>query len=74
MWPEIATRILALHPTLTEISQVENAMPETIGVHLGEHHESSIELVYDLDLPDEGNCGYFIEIVNERVGRAISAE
>ena len=51
-------------------------MRERVGVHIGELHENSIELelVIELDLPDEGTKGYFIPLENWSVKDAIVAE
>ena len=35
-----------------------------IAVHIGELYDNSIELVIELNLPDEGTKGYFISIEN----------
>lgn len=49
-------------------------MRERIAVHMGELDDNSIELVIELNLPDEGTKGYFISIENWSVKDAIVAE
>lgn len=74
LWPSIASTIINLHQTLTEHDQVTCAMRNWVSVNLGEHSEDSIELVYDLNLPDEGTRGYFINLTDDEVGEAFVAE
>jgi len=61
------------HPTITENKQVEAAMREWVSFHLGEHQEDSIELVFDLDFPDEGIRGYFFHLEGDGIGEAVIA-
>lgn len=74
LWPSITSTIVGLHPTINENAQVEAAMREWVSVHLGEHQEDSIELVYDLDLPDEGTRGFFIRLEDDGIVEAVIAE
>ncbi len=74
LWPAIASRIVAVHASLPNPSEVAKVMRERIAVHIGELHDNSIELVIELNLPDEGTKGYFISIENWSVKDAIVAE
>lgn len=74
IWPAIASRIVAVHATLLKPSEVAKVMRERIAVHMGELDDNSIELVIELNLPDEGTKGYFISIENWSVKDAIVAE
>ena len=74
LWPSIASTIVILHPTLAESNQVTCAMRDWVSVNLGEHSEDSIELVYDLNLPDEGTRWYFVNLTDDEVGEAFVAE
>lgn len=74
LWPAIASSIVAVHASITDSFDVAKVMRERVAVHIGELDENSIELVIELDLPDEGNKGYFIPIENWSVKNAIVAE
>lgn len=74
LWPEVASRIVAVHASLVSPFEVAKVMRERVAVHIGEQDEKSIELVIELDLPDEGTKGYFIPIENWIVKDAIVAE
>ncbi len=74
LWPEVASRIVAVHASLVSPIEVAKVMRERVAVHIGEHDEKSIELVIELDLPDERTKGYFIPIENWIVKDAIVAE
>jgi hypothetical protein len=74
LWPEIAETICNLHPDLKKASQVAAAMRDWVLVHLGQHGEESVEIVYDLDLPDEGNRGFFISVSDLGITKAFVAD
>lgn len=74
IWPAIASSIVAVHASITDSFDVAKVMRERVAVHIGELDETSIELVIELDLPDEGTKGYFIPIENGSVKNAIVAE
>ena len=74
LWPSLAQTIVDLHPGLSNSSQLDHAMREWVSVHLGEHHEDSLELVYDLNLPSEVNRGFFISITEAGIGKAFVAD
>ena len=74
LWPDIASSIIMVHKEIESQAELEAAMREWVAVHLGEHDEDSLELVIDLDFPDEGTRGYFIPIENWNVGKAVIAE
>ena len=74
LWPQIAKNMIACHDKLAAMDDVANAMSPHVSVHIGEHNETSVEFVIDLDLPDEGFRGYFIQIENWNVGRVVIAE
>lgn len=76
LWPAIASGIVAVHASITDPFDVAKVMRERVAVHIGELHENSIELelVIELDLPDEGTKGYFIPIENWSVKDVIVAE
>jgi hypothetical protein len=62
LWPALARTIVELHPELTDVSQLNGAIRDWVGVHLSEFREDSVELVFNLDLPNEQNRGYFITL------------
>ena len=74
LWPQIAKNMIACHDKLATIDDVADAMSAHISVHIGEHNETSVELVIDLDLPDEGFRGYFMPIENGTVGNVVVAD
>ena len=74
LWPQIAETICRLHPDLTDSSQLTGVMRDYLSVHIGEHSEDSVQLVYDLDLPDEGTRGFFISVTETGVIGAFVAE
>jgi len=74
LWPAIASRIVAVYASFPDLSEVAKVMRERIAVHIGELHDNSIELVIELNLPDEGTKGYFISIENWSVKDAMVAE
>ena len=74
LWQQIANKLIECHDELHSIDDASNAMSGWVSLHLGEHHETSLELVVDLDLPNEGTRGYFIPIKNWSVGDAVVAD
>lgn len=74
LWPEIAKGILAVHQTLKSADELNDSVSEFVAVHIGEHAEDSVELVYDLDLQGEGSRGYFVPLSNWTVNEVIVAE
>lgn len=49
-------------------------MSEWVMVHLGEHFEESVELVYNLNLAGEDHRGYFVRLDDWEVFDAFVAE
>ena len=66
--------MIGCHDQLETIVDVSNAMSGWISLHLGEHHETSLELVIDLDLPNEGTRGYFIPVEDWFIGDVVIAD
>lgn len=67
LWPDVANRLASLHPDLSTTEDVMNSLRDPVAVHIGEHAEESMELVYEFDLPDEGFRGFFFRIDDLRV-------
>jgi hypothetical protein len=49
-------------------------MSQFIAVHIGEHAEDSVELVYTLSLPTEGSRAYFVPLSDWKVSEVVVAE
>ena len=73
LWPRIAEAIGRLHPDLSDPEEVTSALRSWIGVRIGEHANDSIELVYVLNLPNEGARGFFVTVSESGVGEAYAA-
>jgi hypothetical protein len=74
LWPDIANGIVSVHPTLKSINELNSSTSEWVAVHISEHAEDSIELVYYLVLPDEGSRGYFAPLDGWNIREVIVAE
>ncbi len=64
LWPKIADKLSTLHPTLNCPEEVKRHLKDRVAIHLGEHSEESLELVYEFDLPNEGSRGFFLRVVD----------
>lgn len=73
LWPQIVESICRLHPDLKTVEDVTAVMPSWIGVHLGEHGNESIELVYHLHLPNDGTEAIFVTVSESGVGDVVVA-
>lgn len=74
LWGNVANELAALHPELTTPEEVRTHLRERVAVHIGEHEEDSVELVYEFDLPNEGTRGFFLRVAANRVVEAVIAE
>lgn len=74
LWPEVARVLATLHPGLTTVEEVQTHVRDDVAVHVGEHEEGSVELIYEFNLPDEGTRGFFLRIDGRRVIDAIIAD
>lgn len=74
LWPDVAGELASLHPDLATREEVENHLRDRVAVHIGEHEECSVELVYEFDLPDEGFRGFFLRLDGLQVIEAVIAE
>jgi hypothetical protein len=74
LWPGIASGILGVHPTLKSVDDLNGSTSQFVAVHLGEHAEHSVELVYDLALPGEGSRGYFVLLAGWKIKEVIVAD
>jgi hypothetical protein len=74
LWPEIASGILGVHPTLKSVDDLNESISPFVAVHIGEHAEDSVELVYNLSLPTEGSRGYFVSLYEWKVKEVIVAD
>lgn len=74
LWPNIIARIAAAHERLHTTEEVAAVMPEDVSVHLGEHGDTSIELVIALQSSGEERRAFFIPLDAWNAGEAIVAE
>ncbi len=77
LWPSIARALLDCRPDLGSTDAVEAGLNPTVGCYIegeGGADHANFELVYTLDLPDEGSRGYFVRIVGWEVIEAMAAE
>jgi hypothetical protein len=74
LWPDIANGILGVHPSLKTVEDLNQFMSQFIAVHIGEHAEDSVELVYTLSLPTEGSRAYFVPLSDWKVSEVVVAE
>lgn len=74
LWPEIAHGIVSVHTGLTSVDELNASTPDYVSVHLGEYSENSVELVYNLNLADEGSRGYFVMLDEWKVEEVVVAE
>ena len=74
LWAAISHALVNVHPTLTSLDDLNNSTSECVAVHLGEHDEGTVEIVYTLGLPEEGGRGYFVPLEGWEVGTVVVAE
>lgn len=74
LWPNVASELVALHPELSTVAEVEQSLRNRVAVHIGEHAEDSLELVYEFALPNEGIRGFFLRVDGTQVTGAFIAE
>lgn len=72
LWPNVANRIIGLHPGLQDREALR--LREWVSVYIGEDSEDSLQLVYDLDEPEDGNRAYFITISDGNIVDAYVAD
>jgi hypothetical protein len=73
-WPTIAQELLRLHPDLSTTEDVTTFVKNRVGVHIGEHAEDSLELLYEFNLPNEGFRGFFLRVQNAAIVQSFVAE
>lgn len=74
LWGSIGREIVAAHPTLDSIEALEDSTSKWVAVHLGEHSEESLELVYTLNLAKEGGRAYFVPLDDWEVSTVVIAD
>lgn len=74
LWVNVADELVALHPELATPDEVSTHLRDRVAVHIGEHEEDSVELVYEFDLPGEGIRGFFLRVAGARVIEAFIAD
>lgn len=62
LWPNVAAKLATLHPELGSVEDIRRCVRNRVAIHIGEHAEDSIELVYEFDLPNEGSRGFFLRV------------
>ncbi len=62
LWPNVASKLATLHPEVESVEDIRRYVRNRVAVHIGEHAEDSIELVYEFDLPNEGSRGFFLRV------------
>ena len=74
LWPNAASKLATLHPELDSVEDIRRYVRNRVAVHIGEHAEDSIELVYEFDLPNEGSRGFFLRVDGIQVIDGFMAE
>jgi uncharacterized protein YoxC len=74
LWPNVASKLATLHPELDSVEDIRRCVRNRVAVHVGEHAEDSIELVYEFDLPNEGSRGFFLRVDGIQVIDGFMAE
>lgn len=74
LWPNVALKLAILHPEMESVEDVRRCVRNRVAVHIGEHAEDSIELVYEFDLPNEGSRDFFLRVDGMQVIDGFIAE
>jgi hypothetical protein len=74
LWPNVASKLAILHPEMESVEDVRRCVRNRFAVHIGEHAEDSIELIYEFDLPNEGSRGFFLRVDGMQVIDGFIAE